>query len=184
MACQICGRPICARGLCRNHYVQAWKRGDIRKHETKDRGTISERLMAKVDNKAPSGCWEWTGQTNYYGYGLIWHNGKAVKAHRVAYKLYCGPLRAEQVVCHTCDNPKCVNPKHLFRGTRLENNRDCAAKGRRPSGASHWNAKLTQEDVAQIRASTESQSVLAQRYGVSPSHISGIKTGRRSTWAA
>jgi len=181
MSCLFCERSVCGRGLCRIHYERAWKRGELHKFKKKDRGTLRERFMSKVA-KPPGGCWDWTGHTNYYGYGLIWDNGRAVRAHRVAFKLFNGALRSNQVVCHSCDNPKCVNPKHLFKGTRLENNRDCATKGRRPSGERHWNSKLAEKDVAEIRASTEPQHVLAGRFGIHQSHISRLRTGTRKLW--
>ncbi len=73
------------------------------------------------------------------------------------------------MVCHSCDNPACINPDHLFKGTRLENNRDSKAKGRNNIGVRNRAAKLTESDVRSIRtahASGEMQKDLAARYGI------------------
>jgi hypothetical protein len=77
-----------------------------------------------------SGCWEWVGSVNKAGYGSIYVDGKNVRAHRYSYLLHYGPFDGNLFVCHKCDNPKCVNPEHLFLGTCLDNTRDSVRKGR------------------------------------------------------
>lgn len=176
-SCRICEKPVCARGLCRRHYTQAWGRGDHLNFETKDRGTLEERFSTKYA-VVESGCWEWQGHLNDQGYPMIWHEDKAVRAHRVAFELFNGPVSGDEVICHRCDNPKCVNPTHLFKGTRLDNNLDCSAKGRRPRGTSHWNSKLTESDIKAILESKERTRVLATRYSVDYSHIYRLRHGQ------
>lgn len=173
--CRFCSKQVIGRGLCRNHYEREWRNGTISRFDKRDRGTLESRLISKADTNGPNECWIWRGNINGYGYGMIWRDGKSVRAHRVSYELFVGPITETDVICHRCDNPKCVNPEHLFKGTRLDNNRDCAAKGRRPKGAGHWNARLTDEAVAHIRTSSEPQKTLANRYGVTQSHISRLK---------
>jgi hypothetical protein len=175
--CRLCKSSVVARGLCRRHYEVAWRSGEHLDFPVKHT-PLRDRLLAKVDKQA-NGCWHWTGQTNYYGYGLVWRDGRAVRAHRVAFELFNGPIEAGAVICHSCDNPKCVNPKHLFKGTRLDNNRDAASKGRRPSGQRHHATRLSAKDVLAIRRSRDSQSSLAKRYGVHQSHICKIKGASR-----
>lgn len=138
---------------------------------------------------APAGtgaCWLWTGRVDRQGYGQFrLDSGRVRRAHRAAWLLYVGPLAPEQCVCHDCpggDNPRCVNPAHLFVGSRGDNNRDAIRKGRlrRPPvnvlrGERNPQARFTNVEAAAIRARRTGQSAaeLAAEYGV------GIRTMRR-----
>ncbi len=87
----------------------------------------------------PKGCWLWTGQTNSDGYGRFVVRKRTLSAHRITCRMKHGPLAHGICACHTCDNPLCVNPDHLFPGTKLDNARDREAKGRgrQPTGDRH-----------------------------------------------
>lgn len=123
---------------------------------------IEERFWERV-NKTDT-CWVWTGNTNYSGYGIIKHNGKMWRAHRLSYLLANGICPDNLFVCHKCDNPPCIRPDHLFLGTNADNVRDMINKGRNrtcsyekkcatiPHGEDSPNAKLTEADVRDIRA--------------------------------
>jgi hypothetical protein len=95
---------------------------------------IAIRFWEKVDK--PGGadaCWLWTGTPDVNGYGKLWwfdHTNKGKFAHRISWELHNGPIPDGLFVLHSCDNPPCVNPKHLFLGTQLDNMRDMVAKGR------------------------------------------------------
>lgn len=141
-----------------------------------------ERFWGRVDRSGgPDACWPWTARLLDYGYGAVEYRGRTHAAHRVAYHLATGeelvthprsgPRRAFPVICHVCDNPPCVTPRHLFKGTFADNNRDMRAKGRNGDvrGANNPRARLSDGQVADIRAALKSgvsQSQLAREYGV------------------
>lgn len=156
------------------------------------------RFLSKCD--ANGDCWQWSGSVTSKGYGRFSYNGKAERAHRVSWLLHFGPIPDGMLVCHRCDNPGCVNPDHLFLGTAAENTMDMDAKGRRVNapltGDDHYArqdpsrvlrgeqsapAKLTVQQVIAIRASSETQTRLARRYGITQAAVSSII--RRRTWA-
>lgn len=163
------------------------------------RANRPEEMWDRVDTSDPDACWEWKGQRSSRGYGYWRINGHQVATHRLAYQLEIGPIPEGFYVCHHCDNPPCINPRHLFAGTAKDNFEDSVAKGRMPRhygddngsrkhpetravGERHGMAKLTVEDVRAILerlAKGERLLPLANEYGVSISTISNIKTGKR-----
>lgn len=89
---------------------------------------IERRFKAKTTLNF-NGCWEWTGSVRKDGYGRFRINGKTFLAHRVAYYIHNGHWPVTNV-CHSCDNPSCVNPEHLFPGSQKDNMQDCLIKNR------------------------------------------------------
>ena len=138
-----------------------------------------------------SGCHIYTGRKNVHGYGSlpsIKKNGN-VMAHRFSYEIYKGPIPLGMIVCHSCDNPPCVNPDHLWLGTCKDNNEDRAIKGRScknpkmSKGRDHYYAKLTENDVVEIRKrrmSGEDLLSIANSYGVRKQTVWGIV--KRRAW--
>lgn len=145
-----------------------------------------ERFWAKVSIERPDACWEWRAQRDVNGYGrFTFRRGLTTMAHRWAYMLHYGVrLSREQLVCHSCDNPGCCNPFHLWIGDDAKNAEDRERKGRgRPGvvlGERHHATPLTTADVLNIRASRETAKSLAPRYGVSATAIRNIRA--RKTW--
>ena len=90
-----------------------------------------ERFAAKIAVAAPCDCWPWTGARTSTGYGSFWLNRRAVVASRLVLETKLGrPLSNGAVACHTCDNPQCCNPSHLWEGSQSDNVRDARSKGR------------------------------------------------------
>lgn len=139
---------------------------------------LVDRLMSRVAVQT-SGCWEVSGHRMNKGYVQIaCGRGRKMLAHRLAWFLRHGDP-GEWCVLHRCDNPPCVNPAHLFLGTRADNNRDMWAKGRgnreRPRGEAAHHAKLSDRQVEEIRrlyaAGRYTQRQLAERFGIVQSHV-------------
>lgn len=142
-----------------------------------------DRFWSYVDKSGgDDACWIWTGPKIKDNYGRFHLREQKFQAHRVSYAIAHGGLESDVLICHHCDNPPCVNPKHLFIGTHRDNNLDKLEKGRAgvPYGEQHWASKLTPDAVRMIRASQKTQRRLAAEFGVSQDQISAIK--RREAW--
>lgn len=158
---------------------------------------MSGDFWSKVDMGSTDECWPWKLCVNEKGYGVTGSNGRTAKAHRMAYGLAVGPIDSSVCVLHACDNPRCCNPKHLFLGTRRENNADMVNKGRHRRGGSktpvaqcgyergesHHGAILDEKTVLAIRddyANGDRVTRIAARYGRGVSTISKIV--HRKSW--
>jgi hypothetical protein len=131
-----------------------------------------------------SGCFRWIAGIKPEGYGRLYENGKEFYAHRRAWEEAFGSIPDGMFVCHTCDNPGCVNPAHLFLGTNGDNMADAAKKGRcrGTKGENKWRSKLTEEQVLQIRESKEGQIKTAQKFGISGKQVSVIRNKKQWGW--
>lgn len=191
--CPLCGATKDARA----------KRCEACFHKTYPRRSLETRFWRGVDKRGPSECWPWKGTAHSGKYGHVGRggrNGGTVLASRVSYELHYGPIPDGLYVCHTCDNPPCVNPAHLFLGTQQDNVDDRVRKGRSARvtglangahthpekvarGSGHYAAKLTDEQVKAIRAVKpatgvhEAAQVVATQYGTTKSYIIKIWYG-------
>ncbi len=146
-------------------------------------------------------CWEWIGGKKESGYGYFDPGPRIprARAHRWIYQYLNGPVDPKVHVCHICDNPGCVRPDHLFMGTDADNMRDCARKGRhgmqrhpersslhtmlvRPKGEQHGSAKLTADQVREMRRLKRegvSARELGKQFGIHPGYVSKIVSSRK-----
>lgn len=162
-----------------------------------DDKTIS-RFWSNVDKRGPEDCWEWTlVSSGCGGYGRFYTNKIANKSHRVSYLIKYGNNEWVNgyhglMVCHKCDNRRCVNPLHLFLGTCRTNLRDAMRKGRVPQGGNFAleknrckkNKKLSSEDINSIRSVPQRWGVLkmlSEKYGVSERYIEDIRCWHKRT---
>lgn len=144
----------------------------------------TKRFYNCVEVKGDNECWPFKKNLSRKdGYGRIQLSKQKklktiasvnVAAHRLAYELFVEPITQDDVICHTCDNPKCSNPKHLFKGTYTDNMVDMTQKRRHP------NIKLFPKQVKEIRASKLGVEKLSKIYNVSGSSINDIK--KNNTW--
>lgn len=131
----------------------------------------------------PAACWVWQGRRTSHGYGRFSNPGEIEEAHRLAWQFTHGPIPSGLNVLHTCDNPPCCNPAHLWLGTHADNMRDMWQKDRHnaPVGEDHPQSKISNAAVAEIRArhrAGERQNALAAEFGVSGALVSQIVRGK------
>jgi hypothetical protein len=134
---------------------------------------ILNRWTAKVQPTDPHLCWEWTGAIATSGYGVLGAQApsrKTVYAHRLAWEMFRGPiLPATPFVLHHCDNPRCVNPWHLWLGTHQDNMDDMAAKGRRSTHSGFAVFQAAKTHCPQGHPYDEANTVIHRRAGRGPS---------------
>lgn len=138
------------------------------------------RFMAlvKPETITPHGCWIWIGGGKGNGYGSFSLDGMTMPAHRAAYRLFEGEAPYNMDVCHTCDNRSCVNPHHLFLGTRAENMLDMKQKGRGCGGARKHLREHTVQEIRRRLAMGMNQSDIAKSLNVNRGTVSAIKQGK------
>lgn len=146
---------------------------------------LAERFWKYVERPAdPDACWIWQGGGRPYG-RIVLDDGKLGVAHRVSYELHTGmTIPDDLLVRHlVCDNPMCVNPRHLALGTSADNSADMVAKQRNPRGTQHKRAKLTPTAVREIRrlaAERFSLTDIARHFGVHRGTVASVV--KRETW--
>ena len=188
-----CEKPRHGATLCRMHQWRLERHGSL-----DDRPSLEDRRAARdavayekrLVRGGPDECWGWLGGKSKFGYGQIRIWGKNLVAHRVSWIIHNGPIPDGVCVLHQCDNPPCTNPRHLFLGTKVDNNSDRDAKGRTNKcwvggvlyrGEQNGRHKLTDVDVLDI-VGLHKKGVhyrkISEGYNVTPAMIRHIVTGK------
>lgn len=194
--CIACGAPITKHvqkwrakkrgyGFCTSKCSQAHV-GNLRRQD------IRKRLLARIPTHLPPDqCWEYMGRRTVMGYGEIDYRrsgdtrAKPYRAHRLMYEFEVGPIPDGLFVCHSCDNPPCCNPAHLWLGTNEENSYDRHAKGRTKYGPTkrgedHPMAKMNEDKVRELlklRGAIHMNDA-ADKFGITPQQVANIWTRR------
>jgi hypothetical protein len=191
-----CENKYFCKGFCEKHYKKNKKYGDplAGKSQTQSQNKAGTKEYIYENSEIDiNDCWVWKRSKNHKGYGLLTFKGKSILAHRLSYLTFVGEIPNNLHVLHTCDNPTCVNPKHLFLGTNQDNMKDMVNKNRQARGENAGNSKLLQKEVDEIRTlwSVElaerakgkgiqlTQRKLAKRFKVGHQHISDILNNKR-----
>jgi hypothetical protein len=136
---------------------------------------IADRLEQLSIPVTECGCHIWTAGTYKAGYGCLMIDRKSFYAHRIAWEVNFGAIPLGLCVLHHCDIPACINPDHLFLGTKADNVADMDSKGRRRSAPQK---KLNENDVLAIRSMAGTHRAIAKQFGVNHSTITRIKSGQ------
>jgi len=167
----------------------------VMKIELREKTELLFRRKYTVNEK--TGCHEWQAGLTRAGYGQFRVDGKVMKSHRVSWLLHHGEIADGMFVCHHCDNPKCVNPDHLFLGSHDDNMADMRSKGRGVVPSGEWrairpesvlrgenapSAKLPQSVVQSILADPDTswgcRKRIAAKHGIAPQHVGRILAGK------
>lgn len=181
-----CGKPAKTKGWCKTHYSRWYARGTPTPDGTK-KGELADYFNSTVITHSGDDCLFWPYGTAGKGYGLMTYNGERVYVHIAACLHAHGPKPSPlHEVAHSCGNGHlgCVSPRHLRWDTRTGNCADKLAHGTANRGAKHGNAKLTAEQVVEMRGlkGALSTSKLGAKFGVSQQTASDIVSRRRWTW--
>ena len=147
--------------------------------------THTARFWSKAKVGSDAECWPWQAGKCRDGYGKFGVHGWTLRAHRIAWEMFNGEPLGERFACHTCDNPACVNPNHIYAGDMRTNVADAVERGRlraaNQAGESNPRAKLTMDDVREIRRridAGETNIAIARDFPVTHSMVSRIRRSR------
>jgi len=183
MTCANCGQTFMARPC---EYRNGRRFCSLSCFGTHRRADPVARFWENVA-KSPD-CWLWMGAVRSGGYGTLTIGARDVAAHRFSWDIHFGPIPPGAMICHHCDNPRCIRPDHLFMGDAASNIADMFQKGRqgpRWIGERHGRAKLNEANVVEIRRLRSEDSVafrkIADIFGISIGHAR--KIAHRQEWS-
>ena len=156
---------------------------DFDKKANEEACSLKCRLMSRIEIK--DSCWVWKGWVSPKGYGYIRVGNNCKSTHRVSYEVFIGDIEKGMCVCHTCDNPSCINPEHLWIGSNQDNaiDREKKGRGRNNKGENHGRSKLKESDIPTILKLLEDgiyQREIARRHGVHQATI--FRVSKKKSW--
>jgi hypothetical protein len=185
--CKGCDLPVRCMGMCNKHWMRTRKFGSPFVTQNHVLRGLSAEKRFELQYRKVGECWEWIGTLEKDGYGVFHAVVLGVayqRAHRFSWAHHTqSRIPKGMLVCHSCDNPRCVNPAHLWLGTYADNHEDMVAKGRRRTeakGEMAHKAKLTEDQVKLILVDPRPYSQIATEYGVAGPTITSIKN--RESW--
>lgn len=138
-------------------------------------------VLGDMAQRDRASCWIWPGRSSHYPAGTV--DGKRQPLHRAVLAEVLGrPIAARKWACHTCDQPRCYNPDHLYEGDPKTNVADCRARGRLSRGDAHSLTRLSDEAVLAVFRDRRPSSQVARDWGVSAALVRGIRNGSRKRW--
>lgn len=171
-------RKYCSMQCVRNSY---WSKLSDQDKKLRCKAIYEKKVIKLSEDE----CWSWKDSLSEK-YGVVICGGKKIRAHRLSWLVHFGELTSDQCVLHSCDNPPCSNPKHLFLGTRADNNKDMVNKKRNKgnAGSSNGRATITESIVVELKrllSFGESPTKLSHDFNISRTIIYSIKYG--VTWS-
>jgi hypothetical protein len=178
-----CNRSPRSNGMCNMHYERKRSYGKTSFSEREMNNFLDKETFHMNYSVDPqTGCWNWI-RFKYKGYGEFNHKRKKYRAHRFSYELFKEKIPDGMIACHSCDNPACVNPDHIFLGTHSDNNRDMVNKNRNAKGSQNGNSKLAEDKVIEIKRRLNKGDTIkniSADFGVKPTAICNINSNK--TW--
>ncbi len=172
-----CDKKPHGKGMCKLHYQRAWRTGSPYVSRPCLHLPVEKKFWLYVDKRGDDDCWNWTGYKDKDGYGKLRVGHTSKGAHRISMLICHGKVDDKKMVLHECNNPSCVNPKHLYEGDQFDNMKDRINAGNFKYGQNHHNSILTDKQAGLIRTDKRTYKEIANDFSISQSQVGNIKRG-------